>query len=125
VLDTVSDLIGIVERTRKPWITQKMVSKMDKRRKWKNVNNEERRKNYRRLRNLLKRTTENAKKEYLESISDEIIDFQRTGCYDLMYLKTKELGWKHNMGYIGIKGSQGNIIIDQRGVLQIWKNYIS
>jgi hypothetical protein len=49
--------------------------------------------NYRRLRNELKRATEKAKKEYFENIH-EITEFQRTGCYDLMYVKTKELGWK-------------------------------
>jgi hypothetical protein len=32
-----------------------MISKMDERRKWKNVNHEERRRKYRRLRNELKR----------------------------------------------------------------------
>jgi hypothetical protein len=85
-----SDLIGKVERTaRKPWITQEMISKMIERRKWKNVNNEEGRKNCRRLRNELKRAMDNANKEYLESISDEIIEFQRTGRCDLMYMKTK------------------------------------
>ena len=62
VLDTISDLAGKVEkRARKPWITQEMISNMDERRKWKNVNTEEGRKNYRRLRNELKRTTDNAK----------------------------------------------------------------
>jgi hypothetical protein len=45
VLDTLSDLVGNVEkRARKPRITQEMISKMDKRRKWKNVNTEEDRK---------------------------------------------------------------------------------
>ena len=49
---TLSDLVGKVEkRARKLWITQEMVSKMNERRKWKNVNTEEGRKNYRRLRN--------------------------------------------------------------------------
>ena len=34
VLDTVSDLVGTVERrSRKPWITQEMISKIDERRK--------------------------------------------------------------------------------------------
>ena len=34
MLDTISDLIGKVEkRARKPWITQEMISKMDERRK--------------------------------------------------------------------------------------------
>jgi type I site-specific restriction endonuclease len=52
VLDTISDLVGKVEkRAGKPWITQEMISKTDERRKWKNVNSEESRRNYRRLRN--------------------------------------------------------------------------
>jgi hypothetical protein len=69
----------------------------------------------------------NAKKEYLESICDEIIEFQRIGRYDLMYMKTKELGWKENHGIqnIGIEDSQGNIKTDQREVLQVLKNYIT
>jgi diphthamide synthase subunit DPH2 len=70
----VTDLIGKVERKEgKPWITQEMISKMDERRKWKIIKNEEGRNNYRRLRNELKRDIENVKKEYLESIHDEII----------------------------------------------------
>jgi hypothetical protein len=41
-----SDLVGKVDRrATKPWITQEIISKMDERRKWKNVNNEEGRKN--------------------------------------------------------------------------------
>jgi hypothetical protein len=84
-----------------------MISKMDEKRKWKNVNNEEGRKNYGRLRKELKRAMDNARKEYLESICDEIIEFQRTGRYDLMHMKTKELGWKENHGIqnIGIEDS--------------------
>jgi hypothetical protein len=66
---------------------------MDARRKWKNVNNEEGRKKYRRLRNELKRATDEDKNEYLESIRDTIMEFQRRGRYDLTYGKTKELGW--------------------------------
>jgi len=122
VLDTVSDLVGKVEkRARKAWITQEMISKMDERRKWKNVNTEEGRTNYRRLRNELKRTTDNAKKEYLENMCNEIMEFQRKGPYDLMYMKTKELGWKETQGIqnIGIEDSQGNRIVDQSQVLKI------
>ena len=48
---------------------------MDERRKWKNINTEEGRRNYRRLRNELKRTTEKAKKEYLENTCTEIMEF--------------------------------------------------
>jgi hypothetical protein len=126
VLDTMSDLVGKVERrARKQWITQEMISKMDERRKLKNVNNEEGRKNYRRLRNELKRATDNAKKEYLESICDGITEFQRTGRYDLMYMKAKELGWKENHGIqnIGIEDSQGNIIINQTSTANLGEVY--
>ena len=63
VLDTVSDLVGKVEkRARKPWITQEMISKMDERRKWKNVNTEEGRRKYRRLRNELKKNDRKGQK---------------------------------------------------------------
>jgi len=62
VLGTVSDLVGKVEkRARKPWITQEMISKIYERRRWKNVNTEEGRKKYRRLRNELKTATDKAK----------------------------------------------------------------
>jgi hypothetical protein len=65
VLDTFSDLVGKVEkRARKPWVTQEMITQMDERRKWKNVSTEEGKENYRRLRNELKRATDNSKKEY-------------------------------------------------------------
>ena len=104
-----------------------MIKKMDERRKWKNVNTEEGRRNYRRLRNELKRATEKARKEYLENICNEIMEMQRTGRYDLMYMKTKELGWKETQGIqnIGIEDSQGNRIVDQRHVLKIWENYVT
>jgi len=127
VLDTMSDLVGKVDkRARKPWITQEMINKMDERKKWKNVNTEEGRRNYRRLRNELKGATEKAKKEYLENACTEIMGFHRKGRYDLMYM-TKELGWKETQGIqnIGIEDSQGNRIVDQKKVLKIWENYVT
>jgi hypothetical protein len=114
-------MVGKVEkRARKPRITQEIISTMNERRRWKNVNTKEGRKNYRRLRNELKKATDNTKKEYLENICNEIMDFQRTGRYDLMYMKTKELGWKETQGIqnIGIKDSQRNSIIEQSQVLK-------
>jgi hypothetical protein len=45
-LDNISDLVGKVEkRARKPWIIQEIISKINERSKWKNVNTEEGRKN--------------------------------------------------------------------------------
>ena len=75
----------------------------------------------------MKRATEKAKKEYLEIACTEIMEFHRTGRYDLMYMKTKELGWKETQGIqnIGIGDSQGNRIVDQKQVLKIWENYVT
>jgi hypothetical protein len=100
---------------------------MDERRKWKNVKTEEGRRNYRRLRNELKRATKKAKTEYLENACTEIMEFHRTGRYDLMYMKTKELGWKETQGIqnISIEDSHGNRIVDQKQVLKIWENYVT
>jgi hypothetical protein len=55
------------------------------------------------------------------------MEFQRTGCYDLMYIKTKELGWKETQGIqnIGIADSQGSRVVQQSQVLKIWENYIT
>ena len=121
VLDTITDLVGkVAKRARKPLITQEMISKMDKRRKWKNVNTEEGRGNYRRLRNELKRATE-------KNPCTEIMEFHRTGRYNLMYMKTKELGSKDTQGIqnIGIEDYQGDRIVDQKKVLKIWENYVT
>jgi len=75
----------------------------------------------------LKRATENARKEHLENICNEIMEMPRTGRYDLMYMKTKELGWKETQEIqnIGIEDSQGNRIVDQRQVLKIWEYYVT
>jgi hypothetical protein len=52
------DLVGKVERrARQPWIAQEMIGKMDAQRKWKNVNNEESRQIYRKLRRISKNRT--------------------------------------------------------------------
>ena len=121
VLDNIGDLFGKVEkRARKLWVTQEMISKIDERRKWKNVNTEEDRRNYRRLRYELKRATEKTRMEYLENTCTEIMEFYRTSRYDLMYMKTKELDWKETQGIqnIRIEDSQGNRIVDQRIMLQ-------
>ena len=75
----------------------------------------------------MKRATDNAKKEYLENICKDIMEFQRPGRHDLMYMKTKELGWKetHGIQNIGIEDSQANRVVEQSQVLKIWENYIA
>jgi hypothetical protein len=60
--------------------------------------------------NELKRAIHKAMKAYLESTCD-IMELPRRGCYGLMYIKTKKLGWNENHGIqnIGIEDPQGNI----------------
>jgi len=55
------------------------------------------------------------------------MEFQGTGPYYLMYMKTKEIGWKEPQGIqnIVIKDSQVNRTVEQIQVLNIWKNYIT
>jgi len=61
------------------------------------------------------------------TLTTEIIEFHRTGRYDLIYMKTKELGWKETQGIqnTGIEDSQGNKIVDKKQVHKIWKNYVT
>jgi hypothetical protein len=55
------------------------------------------------------------------------MEYQRTGRYDLLYIKTKELDWKETQEIqnIGIQNSQRNIIVVLNQVLTIWESYIS
>jgi hypothetical protein len=75
----------------------------------------------------LKKGTDNAKKEYLGNKCNEIIEFQSTGHYDLMYIKTKGPGWKekHRIQNIYIEDSKVNTIVYRRQELKIWENYIT
>jgi hypothetical protein len=104
-----------------------MISEMDKRRKWKSVNNKEGRKNYRKLNNELRRATDKIKLEYLESKCDKIMELQRTGRYDLMHRNVKELDRKENNGIrtFGIEDSKGSIIVDQKQVRKIGEIYVA
>jgi hypothetical protein len=63
------------------------------------LNNEEGRQNYRRLRNKLKISMDKVKKECLDSTCDDIMECQRTGHYNLVYMKTKILVGKKTLGF--------------------------
>jgi hypothetical protein len=75
----------------------------------------------------LKGASDNNKKKYLENIHKEVIEYQRTRRYDLMYIWTKLLGRKVTQGIqnIGIEDFRGNRRVEQNKVLTIWENYIS
>jgi hypothetical protein len=51
------------------------------------------------VKNDLKRAIVEAMKENVESMCEEIMEFQRTGLYDLMHMKTKNKAGNKSMGY--------------------------
>ena len=120
ILDTMSNLVGKIERkARKLWITQEIVSTMDEY-QWQLMEG---------------RTTEDwGTKEQIEKshrqgqlgMSWEHM-CKRTGRFDVMNMKMKDVGWKKNHGIqnIVIDDSKGNVIVDQRQVLKIWDNYFA
>ena len=65
--------------------------------------------------------------EYLEYSCTKFMEFHRTSRYDLMYVKTKELGWKETQGIqnIDIEGSQRNRVLGRRQVFKIWENQVT
>ena len=66
-------------RGKKPWITDKMIEKMDERRKWKNNNTEEGKKKYSNLNNELRGETDKAREDWWEARCDELAECDRRG----------------------------------------------
>jgi len=73
------------------------------------------------MKNYRKRKKDKAKEEYLESICDKIMEFQRAGRYYFMCMKKDALDWKENdeIQNIYIEDSKGNIIVGKGQVLKI------
>jgi hypothetical protein len=78
------------------------------------------------VRNELERATNKAK-VHVESICDEVMEFERTECYDLLSMKMMKLDWKksHMCQNIGNEDSKWNIRVYKRQVLKVWENYIT
>ena len=74
-------------RTRKPWITEEMRTKMNERWDSKRQNNEEGNKRYRQLTNELRRETDKAKEEWWDRECAELEELEAKGRTDLLYAK--------------------------------------
>ena len=124
LINTLENKVGRMERPiKKPWITNEMVRKMEERRTWKNKNEIK----YKALNNALRRETDEAKKKYIESVCDEIMELQRRGRYDLMYQKARSLEWKNSNGStrFGIENNDGTVVSEQKEILKVWEDYIA
>ncbi len=101
------------KRAKKPWITEKMIEKMDERRKWKNNNTEKGKKMYSQLNNELRRETDKAREEWWEAKCDELTEYDKRGRSDLLYYEVSRLT-KTDKG-----GGKRNVAInDENGVLK-------
>jgi hypothetical protein len=59
-------------KTRKPWVTQEMLDKMEERRKWKRQNTTQAKKQYTKLNSELRRITDKARQQWWQAQCDEL-----------------------------------------------------
>ena len=93
IIESAKESLGYSKgsRTKKPWVTEEMLMKMNERRKWKAVNNEEGRRNYRRLNNELRRTTDKAREDWWRSQCEELELLDKKGRTDIIYAQIKKI----------------------------------
>ena len=125
---TAEETIGYKEskNVKKPWVTGKMLEKMEERSKWKNINTEEATRNYRKLNNELKRETNKAMEEWIKQKCEEIEELERKRRYDLMYraVKSFDYGKKSRKGMWMIEDENNEEVTDKQGILNTWQKYV-
>ena len=124
IKDTAEEVVGYKtgKRRRKPWITDEMMDTMKERRKWKNSSTQEGKKNYRRLNNELRRTTDKAKEKWWKEQCEELEELEKKGRTDLMYQKVKNLSSKKTRNTTKIiKDKQGKELTNPKEKGNLWK----
>ena len=114
-------------KAKKPWISEKMIIKMDERRQWKNSNTEEGKKRYRQLNNALRRETDKARENWWKEECEELEEMDKKGRSDLMYAKVKQITGTTKMSAsssIAIKDVNGMLLTEPDEVRVRWKEYI-
>jgi hypothetical protein len=127
IINSAKDIIGTEEsaQARKPWVTGEMLMEMEERRKWKHQSTEEAKKEYRRLNNKLRRTTEEAREKWWEEQCREIEELQQKRMDSMVYNKVKNLSRKTGKGGgIEIRDKNGRILSQIGEVKDRWKEYI-
>ena len=64
---------------KKPWVSDEMISKMNERRKWKNVTTEESKRKYKQLNNELRRETDKAREEWWKEKCENLDELDKKG----------------------------------------------
>ena len=121
-------VIGYRKRsvTKKPWVTEEMLQKMDKRREWKSVNTDKGRERYKQLHKELRIETQKAREAWWEEQCEELETMNRMGRSDLMYARVKTLTKKKKNGSseCAVKNEDGILLTDRDEVRDRWKEYI-
>ncbi|KAI5742530.1 hypothetical protein M8J77_008273 [Diaphorina citri] len=113
-------------RTKKEWITQEMLDKMEERRKWKSDNTENGRKQYKRLNNELRRETDKAREMWMKEQCEKIEELEKYSKTEEMYKVVKNLRKKKPkpISKQGMKKKDGEITADVEENKEIWTEYI-
>ena len=108
----------------KPWITEEMLEKMEERRKWKHQTTDYARKEYKRLNNELRRTTDKAKETWWTEQCNELDELQKQGRYDILYNRIKDLTKKKGKSSTTVKDKNGKLLSNPDDVRERWREYI-
>ena len=103
-----------------------MITKMDERKKWKNVNSEEGRRTYRRLNNQLRCITDRAKENWIRDRCIEVEEHLKAGRSELSYQIVKQLAGKMRRKKLtqSIMDKDGNLLTSLYDIKKRWKEYI-
>ena len=112
---------------KKPWITSEMLSKMDERREWKNIDTEYGRNEYRRLNNELRKETDKAKDQWWNEKCEDLAEYDKIGRSDLLYQEVRQLtrtGKNTGTKSIAINDKDGELKTEVKDVKERWKEYV-
>uniref|UniRef100_A0A8D8TDU0 Craniofacial development protein 2 n=1 Tax=Cacopsylla melanoneura TaxID=428564 RepID=A0A8D8TDU0_9HEMI len=127
ILESLEKNIGKkTARTKKEWITQEMLDKMEERRKWKSENTENGRKQYKRLNNELRRETDKAREKWMEEQCEKIEELEKYSKTEEMYKVVKNLRKKKPkpISKQGMKKKDGVMTADVEENKEVWIEYI-
>jgi retron-type reverse transcriptase len=102
-----------------------MIQDMEDRRKWKHQSTEMAQKEYRRLNNKLRRSTEKAREKWWEEQCRDIEELQKIGRHDKVYEKVKKITKRATTGRgIAVEDEEGKLLQDANEVRRRWKEYV-
>ena len=128
ITESANENIGVKKgvKAKKDWITDKMLEKMDERRRWKSVNSVEGKKMYRKLNNELRRQTDKAREEWWKEECAELERLNKRGKSDELYARIKKLtGEKKTQSKVcAINDENGVSLPEPEKIRNGWKEYI-